>query len=169
MADNGCCAEPAALLSCQLSRCSQGRGRGFAKALLTEALNRAWAADCFKAMLLSGSRQPETHRFYESCGFRSDDKTGFVARPLCRRPTIRRPPSVCIRRWRVRGCVAVVETQVVSQRRSAHCALCPCPSFRSAISGATAEYRRNIQIADAPDGSLDRGTRRAAEAGQSSQ
>ena len=56
------------------------RRRGFAKAVLREALNRAWAADCYKAMLLSGSRRPETHHFYESCGFRSDEKTGFVAR-----------------------------------------------------------------------------------------
>ena len=57
------------------------RRRGFATAVLNEALLRAWASGCYKAMLLSGSRRPETHRFYEQCGFRSDEKTGFVARP----------------------------------------------------------------------------------------
>jgi GNAT superfamily N-acetyltransferase len=57
------------------------RRRGFGHAILEEALRRAWEAGCYKAMLLTGSRRRETHRFYESCGFRSDDKTGFVARP----------------------------------------------------------------------------------------
>jgi GNAT superfamily N-acetyltransferase len=57
------------------------RRRGFAKAILKEALNRAWRTECYKVMLLSGSKRPETHRFYESCGFRSHEKTGFVARP----------------------------------------------------------------------------------------
>jgi GNAT superfamily N-acetyltransferase len=57
------------------------RRRGFATAVLKEALSRAWKAGCYKAMLLTGSKRPETHRFYERCGFRSDEKTGFVARP----------------------------------------------------------------------------------------
>jgi GNAT superfamily N-acetyltransferase len=57
------------------------RCRGFGSAVLNEALRHAWQAGCYKAMLLSGSKRPEVHRFYKSCGFRSDDKTGFVARP----------------------------------------------------------------------------------------
>ncbi len=57
------------------------RRRGFARAVLGEALHRAWAAGCYKAMLLSGSKRAEAHRLYESCGFRSNEKTGFVARP----------------------------------------------------------------------------------------
>jgi GNAT superfamily N-acetyltransferase len=57
------------------------RKRGFATAVVRHALARAWESDCYKAMLLTGSRRPETHRFYEACGFRSDNKIGFVARP----------------------------------------------------------------------------------------
>jgi GNAT superfamily N-acetyltransferase len=58
------------------------RRRGFGRGILRDALRRAWDAGCYKAMLLTGSTRPETHRFYESCGFRSDEKTGFVARPV---------------------------------------------------------------------------------------
>jgi len=57
------------------------RKRGFATAIVKHALSLAWAAGCYKAMLLTGSRRPETLRFYEGCGFRSDDKIGFVAHP----------------------------------------------------------------------------------------
>lgn len=53
------------------------RRRGFGRAVIA-----AWRAGCYKVMLLSGSRQPEVKRFYESCGFRTDDKTGYVARPV---------------------------------------------------------------------------------------
>jgi ribosomal protein S18 acetylase RimI-like enzyme len=58
------------------------RRRGFGKAVVSHALHDAWRAGCYKVMLLSGSKRPEVHRFYASCGFRSDDKTGFVARPM---------------------------------------------------------------------------------------
>jgi GNAT superfamily N-acetyltransferase len=57
------------------------RRRGFGRTLLQEALRRAWEEGCYKAMLLTGSKRPETHRFYEACGFRAGDKAGFVARP----------------------------------------------------------------------------------------
>jgi GNAT superfamily N-acetyltransferase len=57
------------------------RRRGFGTAVVKRALALAWEAGCYKAMLLTGSKRPETHRFYEHCGFRSNDKTGFVARP----------------------------------------------------------------------------------------
>ena len=57
------------------------RRRGCGRAILQDALRRAWAAGCYKAMLLTGSKRPETHRFYQSCGFHSGEKTGFVARP----------------------------------------------------------------------------------------
>ena len=39
------------------------------EAKLKEALSRAWKSGCYKAMLLTGSKRPETHRFYEQCGF----------------------------------------------------------------------------------------------------
>jgi GNAT superfamily N-acetyltransferase len=57
------------------------RRRGFGRAILEDTLRRAWDASCYKAMLLTGSKRQETHRFYESCGFRSGEKAGFVARP----------------------------------------------------------------------------------------
>jgi hypothetical protein len=48
---------------------------------MTETLQSAWDAGCYKVMLLTGSRRPSTHAFYRACGFSGDDKTGFVARP----------------------------------------------------------------------------------------
>jgi GNAT superfamily N-acetyltransferase len=60
------------------------RRRGFGTAVVAYALDRAWQQDCYKVMLLTGSTRPETHRFYHACGFRSGEKTGFVARPHAR-------------------------------------------------------------------------------------
>lgn len=59
----------------------QYRKRGFGKALLTEALNRAWAQGCYKVMLLTGSKRPSTLAFYGDAGF-EQSKTGFQARRL---------------------------------------------------------------------------------------
>jgi GNAT superfamily N-acetyltransferase len=56
------------------------RRRGFGAAVVKRAMSLAWEADCYKAMLMTGSTRPGTHRFYEHCGFRPD-KTGFVAHP----------------------------------------------------------------------------------------
>lgn len=58
------------------------RGQGLGHAVVNEALNRAWAAGCYKTMLLTGSKKPETLAFYRSCGLRDGDKTGFIARPV---------------------------------------------------------------------------------------
>ena len=57
------------------------RRRGLGTALLKHALTAAWAQNCYKVMLLTGSRNEQTLRFYESAGFQRGDKTGFVARP----------------------------------------------------------------------------------------
>ncbi|XXV13234.1 GNAT family N-acetyltransferase [Sorangium sp. So ce1182] len=57
------------------------RRRGLGSRVVRHALAEAWEAGCYKAMLLTGSRRPEVHRFYAACGFRAGDKTGFVARP----------------------------------------------------------------------------------------
>ncbi len=57
------------------------RGQGYGSALLGHALKEAWRAGCYKAMLMTGSKRPETHRFYQRAGFDGDDKTGYVARP----------------------------------------------------------------------------------------
>ena len=57
------------------------RRRGYATALLKHALAAAWGRDCYKVMLLTGSKNEETLRFHEQAGFQRGDKTGFVARP----------------------------------------------------------------------------------------
>lgn len=56
------------------------RGTGIGKAIMAEALNAAWAAGCYKAMLLTGSRRPGTHAFYRACGLSADEKSAYVAR-----------------------------------------------------------------------------------------
>ncbi|CAN7459169.1 GNAT family N-acetyltransferase [Rhizobium sp. LjRoot98] len=55
------------------------RKRGHARTLITDAFQRAWDAGCYKVMLLTGSKEPATLRFYEGCGF-VQNKTGFQIR-----------------------------------------------------------------------------------------
>ncbi|KJS16633.1 MAG: acetyltransferase [Hoeflea sp. BRH_c9] len=55
------------------------RQRGYAGALIRHGVNHAWAAGCYKVMLLSGSKNPATLDFYRHCGF-VQDKTGFQIR-----------------------------------------------------------------------------------------
>ena len=55
------------------------RGRGFGKLVLRAAVEAAWQADCYKAMLLTGSKKPSPLAFYESAGF-EQNKTGFLVR-----------------------------------------------------------------------------------------
>jgi len=57
------------------------RGRGWGRKVLSAALDLAWARNCYKVMLLTGRKDDGIIRFYERCGFRRDDKLGFVARP----------------------------------------------------------------------------------------
>lgn len=57
------------------------RGTGLGKQIMEETLLAAWNAGCYKAMLMTGSRDPATHAFYESCGFSPDAKTAYLARP----------------------------------------------------------------------------------------
>jgi GNAT superfamily N-acetyltransferase len=58
------------------------RGTGLGKQLMASTLRAAWDAGCYKAMLMTGSRNAATHAFYRACGFSADAKTGYVARPL---------------------------------------------------------------------------------------
>jgi GNAT superfamily N-acetyltransferase len=60
------------------------RNRGHARALIERAVAAAWEAGCYKVMLLTGSKDPATHRFYSGCGF-AQDKTAYQ---------MRRPASV---------------------------------------------------------------------------
>ncbi|MEO8240779.1 MAG: GNAT family N-acetyltransferase [bacterium] len=55
------------------------RNRGHGKALLNAATRRAWAAGCYKVMLLTGSQDPATLHFYAAAGF-AQTKTGFQIR-----------------------------------------------------------------------------------------
>ena len=48
--------------------------------MLEAALDKAWAADCYKVLLATGSRRESTLRFYEGVGFTRDAKTYFEIR-----------------------------------------------------------------------------------------
>lgn len=54
------------------------RGKGYAGACLEYARRIAEKENCYKMMLLTGSRKPETLRFYEKAGYNSSDKTAFI-------------------------------------------------------------------------------------------
>jgi GNAT superfamily N-acetyltransferase len=55
------------------------RNRGFGKAILNAATERAWIEGCYKVMLMTGSKKPSTIAFYEAAGF-EQTKTGFQIR-----------------------------------------------------------------------------------------
>jgi predicted GNAT family N-acyltransferase len=57
------------------------RGTGLGKRIMAGTLEAAWDAGCYKAMLMTGSRDPATHAFYSACGFSPDAKTAYLARP----------------------------------------------------------------------------------------
>jgi GNAT superfamily N-acetyltransferase len=59
----------------------QLRGTGLGRRIMDRTLQAAWDAGCYKAMLLTGSRDPATHAFYRACGFSHDAKTAYLARP----------------------------------------------------------------------------------------
>ena len=61
------------------------RSRGFGKQLLLAACETAWRLDCYKVMLMTGSKRPETISFYLGAGF-EQTKTGFQKRHLAVRP-----------------------------------------------------------------------------------
>lgn len=54
------------------------RGKGFASGCLKYAREIAEKENCYKMMLLTGSKKPETLRFYEKAGYNSSDKTAFI-------------------------------------------------------------------------------------------
>jgi GNAT superfamily N-acetyltransferase len=60
------------------------RGRGYGTRILHAAVAAAWDAGCYKVMLMTGSKQPSTLRFYESAGF-EQTKTGFQKRRMAAR------------------------------------------------------------------------------------
>ena len=54
------------------------RGRGLAAECLEFAKNIAAACNCYKMMLLTGSKNPKTLDFYRNAGYNSADKTAFI-------------------------------------------------------------------------------------------
>lgn len=54
------------------------RGKGLATACLDYARELARKHQCYKLMLLTGSKQESTLRFYENAGYNSKDKTAFI-------------------------------------------------------------------------------------------
>ncbi|MCG5470905.1 GNAT family N-acetyltransferase [Micromonospora sp. LAH09] len=57
------------------------RRTGLGRQIMADTLQAAWDAGCYKAMLMTGSRDPATHGFYRACGFSADVKTAYLARP----------------------------------------------------------------------------------------
>lgn len=54
------------------------RRRGLAAACLDFAREIAVNANCYKMMLLTGSKEESTLRFYEKAGYNRNDKTAFI-------------------------------------------------------------------------------------------
>lgn len=57
---------------------SDYRGKGYATECLNYAKQIAEKTNCYKMMLLTGSKKIETLNFYENAGYNSTDKTAFV-------------------------------------------------------------------------------------------
>ncbi|MCM1335261.1 MAG: GNAT family N-acetyltransferase [Bacteroides sp.] len=54
------------------------RKRGLATACLDRAKEFAQKANCYKLMLLTGSKEKSTLNFYRKAGYNSEDKTAFI-------------------------------------------------------------------------------------------
>ena len=54
------------------------RGKGYAGECLAYAKQIAEQENCYKMMLLTGSKKLETLHFYEKAGYNSSDKTAFI-------------------------------------------------------------------------------------------
>lgn len=57
---------------------SDYRGKGYAKQCLNFAKEIAVKTNCYKMMLLTGSKDEKTLKFYGSAGYNSSDKTAFI-------------------------------------------------------------------------------------------
>ena len=54
------------------------RNKGMASALMNKASEIAENNNCYKIMLMTGSKQESTLYFYENCGFNRYEKTAFL-------------------------------------------------------------------------------------------
>ena len=57
------------------------QNQGIGKQLMSYTLDFIWHKGCYKAMLLTGSKQQSTHGFYQACGFSGTAKFGYIAYP----------------------------------------------------------------------------------------
>lgn len=57
---------------------SRYRKKGLATACLNFARDIAMRENCYKIMLLTGSKEESTLRFYERAGYNKNDKTAFI-------------------------------------------------------------------------------------------
>ena len=57
---------------------SEYRGNGYATECLDFAKSVAEKKNCYKMMLLTGSKEQKTLKFYENAGYNSTDKTAFI-------------------------------------------------------------------------------------------
>ncbi len=55
------------------------QGRGFGKAVVSKALDHAWAVNCHHVLMQSGRPDPRVHDFYEQLGFKPGLRVGYVA------------------------------------------------------------------------------------------
>lgn len=54
------------------------RKKGYATACLNRAKQIARETNCYKMMLLTGSKEKDTLNFYKNAGYNSSDKTAFI-------------------------------------------------------------------------------------------
>ncbi len=54
------------------------RKKGYASACLNFAKEIAVKNNCYKMMLLTGSKEESTLNFYKNCGYNNTDKTAFI-------------------------------------------------------------------------------------------
>ncbi len=71
------CQQPYALIENVITD-ENYRGRGYATACLDYAKAIAIKENCYKMMLLTGSKKESTLEFYERAGYNQNDKTGFI-------------------------------------------------------------------------------------------
>ena len=57
---------------------ADNRCHGYARECLDYAKAIAQRENCYKMMLMTGSKNPATLRFYENAGYNSNDKTAFI-------------------------------------------------------------------------------------------
>lgn len=69
---------PYALIENVITR-KEYRNKGYATMCLNYAKSIAIQQNCYKIMLLTGSKQESTLKFYEKCGYNSNDKTALYS------------------------------------------------------------------------------------------